>query len=238
MSSLCRQKVDRLRHILQEREQWCERVEQIKRMRQWVLDAEHLLDGLWSEQAPLAPQGEQSAPQTPQSSAWQASNEEVGDRFDHWLSTLRHALVAEESSEIERECLQHFLQILSNARPFLIQCYDLSGFPRTNNEMESAIRRIKARYRRISGRKNWNAYLLRYGRSLVFYEWWQADAHRQHQFEGLVRQISPTLWRQMRRETTSAHSEQLKRFRFRHKREAYLCSLENRWVAARSLLLP
>lgn len=238
MSSLCRQKVDRLRHILQEREPWREQVELVKRMRQWVLDAEHLLDGLWSEQALPTPREEQNTEEAPKQPAWQASNEEVGTRFDRWLSTLRHTLGTSEASQKERECLQHFLQLLSNARPFLTQCYDLPGFPRTNNEMESAIRRIKARYRRISGRKNWNAYLLRYGRSLVFYEWWQTDAHRQHQFENMARQISPALWRQMRRETTSAHSEQLKRFRFRHKRETYLCSLEHRWVAARSLLLP
>lgn len=238
MSRLCRQKVDRLRHILQEREQWRERVEQVKRMRQWVLEAEHLLDGLWSEQALPAAQGEQSAQEAPKRPAWQASNEEVGTRFDRWLSTLRRTLATSEASQKEQECLQHFLQVLSNARPFLTQCYDLPGFPRTNNEMESAIRRIKARYRRISGRKNWNAYLLRYGRSLVFYEWWQTDAHQQHQFEHLASQVSPALWRQMRRETNSAHSEQLKRFRFRHRRETYLCSLERRWVAARSLLLP
>lgn len=238
MSRLCRQKLDRLRHILQEREPWRERVEQVKRMRQWVLDAEHLLDGPWSEHAPPTPQGEQRAQEAPNQPAWQANNEEVGNRFDRWLSALRQTLVMEEASEIERECLQHFLQVLANARPFLIQCYDLPGFPRTNNEMESAIRRIKARYRRISGRKNWNAYLLRYGRRLVFSEWWQTNAHQQHQFEHLARQVSPALWRQMRRETISAHREQLKRFRFRHKRETYLCSLERRWVAARSLLLP
>ncbi len=75
MSSLCRQKLDRLRHILQEREQWRERVERVKRMRQWVLDAEHLLDGLWSEQTPPTPKGEQSAEEVPKQPVWQANNE-------------------------------------------------------------------------------------------------------------------------------------------------------------------
>ena len=74
-----------------------------------------------------------------------------------------------------------FLQVLSNLRPYLVQCYDREEFPRTNNEMESSIRRLKTRYRRISGRKNWNAYLLRYGRSVAYYEWWEQDATRRQQ---------------------------------------------------------
>jgi len=50
---------------------------------------------------------------------------------------------------------------LTNLRSHLVQCYDQEGFPRTNNEMERSIRALKTRYRRISGRKNWNSYLLR-----------------------------------------------------------------------------
>ena len=33
------------------------------------------------------------------------------------------------------------------------------------------IRAIKHRYRRISGRKSWNSYLLRYGRYVAHFEW-------------------------------------------------------------------
>jgi hypothetical protein len=84
-------------------------------------------------------------------------------------------------SEPEREYLTEFLQILSNLRPYLVQCYDREEFPRTNNDMEGSIRRLKTRYRRISGRKNWNAYLLRYGRSVAYYEWWEQDATRRQQ---------------------------------------------------------
>jgi hypothetical protein len=36
----------------------------------------------------------------------------------------------------------------------------------------------------------------------------------------------------LRRVAKAAQSEQLKRFRFRHKRETYLSSLEERWAAA------
>src|SRR5438067_12774466 len=34
-------------------------------------------------------------------------------------------------SELERECLTEFLQVLSNLRPYLVQCYDHKDFPRT-----------------------------------------------------------------------------------------------------------
>lgn len=208
-------------------------------MRQWVLDAEHLLDGTWSDQeaAIQEDQGSQMQEPEPQKDAWCVSNEQVGLRFDRWVADLGHQLTTGTLHELERECLQRFLQTLSNARPFLIQCYDQPGFPRTNNEMEGLIRRVKARYRRISGRKNWSTYLLRYGRSLVFYEWWQADAAHRQQFEQAAKAICPDRWRQMRKETSRARREQLNRFRFRHKRASYLSGLEKRWSAARSRLL-
>jgi len=70
-------------------------------------------------------------------------------------------------SELEQTCLTEFLQVLTNLRPHLVQCYDRVGFPRTNNDMERSIRGLKTQYRRVSGRKNWNRYLLRYGRSVA-----------------------------------------------------------------------
>jgi len=123
-------------------------------------------------------------------------------------------------------------------RPYLVQCYDREEFPRTNNDMESSIRRLKTRYRRISGRKNWNAYLLRYGRSVAYYEWWEQDATRRQQLVERASILDRTRWRVLRQEATVVQHEQLTRFRFRHKRQALLVSLEARWTAAPTLLLP
>ena len=61
----------------------------------------------------------------------------------------------------------HLLKVLTHVRPGLVQWYDLADFPRTHNAMERMIRAIKMQYRRISGRKNWNHYLLRYGRCVA-----------------------------------------------------------------------
>src|SRR2546429_8947378 len=80
-------------------------------------------------------------------------------------------LEAEERTEDEKLRLGHLLKVLTHLRPGLVQCYDIEGFPRTNHEMERMIRAVKMQYRRISGRKNWNSYLLHYGRCVVYHEW-------------------------------------------------------------------
>jgi hypothetical protein len=129
--------------------------------------------------------------------------------------------------------------VLSNLRPHLVQCYDQKNFPRTNNEMERSIRGLKTQYRRISGRKNWNSYLLRYGRSVAYAAWWEQDADHRQQLELAAARLNHARWREQRRKTATAQSERLTRFRFRHRRQALLASLEERWATATATsLLP
>ena len=203
------------------RRTWQEQIEQVKRMHQWVLDAEHILDGSWATAEEVV------------------SNEQVARRFDQWRQTQASHLGDGTLSTIEHECLEQFLQVLSNLRPYLIQCYDRLEFPRTNNDTERSIRALKTGYRRISGRKNWNSYLLRYGRCVAFYDWWQQTPEQSRQLEQRLTHVTPHQWQYVRQQTTLAQSEQLKRFRFRHRRETFLASLETRWeAAAQSALLP
>ena len=96
--------------------------------------------------------------------------------------------------------------------------------------MECTIRAIKMQYRRISGRKNWNTYLLRYGRCVAYQEWWEQQADGEAQLHARLRQVPPALWRQVRQETRHCHREQLNRFRFRHCPLHYLAALEMRWA--------
>jgi hypothetical protein len=216
VSLLVAQKLARLSTIVAERGAWSEQLAQVQRMRQWVLDVEHILDGSWAQAGAVV------------------SNAKVGRRLDGWRKQMSKHLTNGTLCDLEQECLTQFLQQLSNLRPHLVQCYDREGFPRTNNEMERSIRGLKMRYRRISGRKNWNSYLLRYGRSVADYEWWEQDASRRQQLVEQVSRLDRARWRELRRETTVAQREQLTRFRFRHKREAFLASLEERWAAASS----
>src|SRR5258708_1422418 len=105
-------------------------------------------------------------------------------------------------------------------------------FPAPTTTWSAAFVGGSTQYRRVSGRKNWNAYLLRYGRSVAYAAWWEQDAaHRQH-LQQRAAQLDRTRWRELRRETTVAQSEQLTRFRFRHKRHGLLASLEQRWTSA------
>lgn len=214
MSTLCTQKLARLKVIVAERSTWVEQLKQLKGMRQWVLDAEHLLDGSWAQPGEVV------------------SNETVGRRLDSWRQTLACQLTEGTLSEVEQACLTEFVQVLSNLRPYLVQCYDRKEFPRTNNELERSIRGLKTQYRRISGRKNWNNYLLRYGRSVAYAAWWEQDAAHRQQLEHRAARLDRARWRGLRQETKATQGELLKRFRFRHKRQQFLDSLEVRWTAA------
>ena len=215
------QKLTRLQTIVAERVAWADQLAQIKRLHGWLLEVEHLLD------ASPAQEGEG------------VSNATVGSRLDAWRAQMTTQLTDGSFSELEQQCLTEFLQVLSNLRPYLVQCYDRKDFPRTSNDMERSIRGLKTQYRRVSGRKNWNAYLLRHGRSVSYAAWWEQDAAHRKLLEQRAAQLDRTRWRELRRETALAQSEQLTRFRFRHKRHSFLASLEQRWAsAAQSAPLP
>ncbi len=215
------QKLARLQTIVAERVAWADQLAHIKRLHAWLLEVEHLLDASPTQEGEVV------------------SNATVGSRLDAWRAQMVTQLTDGACSELERECLTEFLQMLSNLRPYLVQCYDRKDFPRTNNDMERSIRGLKTQYRRVSGRKNWNAYLLRHGRSVAYAAWWEQDAAHRKSLEQRAAQLDRTRWRELRRETTVAQREQLTRFRFRHKRQALLASLEQRWAsAAQSAPLP
>jgi hypothetical protein len=74
VNQTCKQKLARLKTIVQERSQWAQQIASLKRMRQWVLDAEHILNGSWAKR------GER------------LSNQKVGRRFDRWRKQLARSL--------------------------------------------------------------------------------------------------------------------------------------------------
>ena len=183
----------------------------IKTMQAWVLEVEHIFDGSWAKQEE------------------EINNAEVGRRFEAYLERLACFVEAVERTEDEKFRLGHLLKVLTHLRPGLVQCYDIEGFPRTNNEMERTIRAIKMQYRRISGRKNWNNYLLRYGRCVAYQEWWLHQPDGEAQLQARLRQVAPSSWQRVRQEIRHCHLEQLNRFRFRHRPLDYLAALEMRW---------
>ncbi len=146
---MCKQRLTRLKTIVSLHEEQKECLAQIKNMREWVLGVEHIIDGSWASQAE------------------EITNAEVARRFDAYLERLTCFVDAEERTADEKFRLGHLLKVFTHLRPGLVQCYDVKGFPRTNNELERTIRAIKMQYRRISGRNNWNNYLLCYGRCVA-----------------------------------------------------------------------
>jgi hypothetical protein len=138
----------------------------------------------------------------------------------------------QKTTEDEQLRLGHLLKVLTHLRPGLVQCYDVEGFPRTNNDLERTIRAVKMHYRRISGRKNWNSYLLRYGRCVAYQEWWHQQPDGDACLQTRLQQVAPASWRQVRQETRDHHQEQLNRYRFRHRPLIYLETLEARWEQA------
>ena len=214
MSQACEQKLKRLQEIVELCHRWDSRVEQVKRMREWVLSTEPILDGSWAKA------GEE------------VTNQQVAHRFDDWYRDLQALAQTSSLSPDEQECLDHFLKVLANLRPGLIHCYDVAKFPRTNHDMEGYIGARKTRYRRISGRKNWNGDLLRYGSRVSYYDWWAQEAERKRKLDRLLQQVDRDRWQHMRKQTCGSPSEQLKRFRFRHRQAAVLAGLEARWEQA------
>lgn len=194
-------------------EQWRDDLTLVRRLHADVVTAEGILSG-----ATLAAQGQP------------VTNTTVREQYDAWCAQLQARLAEPALAEPERRCLKHFLHVTTNMAPRLFKCYDVTGMPRTNNDMEGFIRSVKRRYRRISGRKNWNRYLIRYGARVAFYEA-RARTGELDTMEASLRQVRSSRWRQGRAEQTARQQEQLKQHRVRHRREAFLADLEARWAA-------
>jgi hypothetical protein len=131
-------KLKRLSVLVGLRQQWRREIDELRRMQGWLLKAEQILSGQWRAS------GERLTPAT------------GAERCDAWCVHLVHLQATEKLRENEHHCLTHFLQITQGLRPHVLQWYDREDFPRTNHEMEGSIRALKTRYRRVSGRKNWN----------------------------------------------------------------------------------
>lgn len=66
----------------------------------------------------------------------------------------------------DAEALQVMVKILESHWSGLFHCYRDPRIPRTDNGLEITIRRVKMSYRRMSGRKSWDGFIVGYGRSV------------------------------------------------------------------------
>ena len=123
---------------------------------------------------------------------------------------------------------QHIQQSFRERWSGLFVCYDYPSLPRTNNELEQFMRRIKTAHRRIVGRKNVHDFIIRYGPFATCLDYSES-------LDDLIRRLSLVEQNDFIRQRQSLHLATLrerKRYRFRHHQHDYLNSLENRWVSA------
>src|SRR5438034_5627760 len=95
-------------------------VAQIRRMQIWVIETERILAGDWAKKDEVL------------------TNKAVAERFDAWLATLQAQLDSGASiTELEKECLAHFIKVSVSLRPRLIHCYDEPRSEEHTSELQS-----------------------------------------------------------------------------------------------------
>jgi hypothetical protein len=188
---------------------FAEPVKQLKRQRQWLIDLEHLLDpALHSDQSP--PKSQRVA-------------QTVADYLDRLIKTV----MAQDDLQ-DQLVARHIQQTFYSHWSGLFQCYDVPGLPRTNNELEQYMRQIKTGQRRITGRKNVQDLLLRYGRYVTCID-------QQESLSDLLSRlllVTHDTFLHERQALTMILQREQKRFRFRRRRQIYLVDLEKQWSAA------
>jgi hypothetical protein len=190
--------------LTQRRQPFASRVERYRRQRQWLIDLEHLLD------PDLSP---------PKTSA------EVAQAVKDYLANLTTRLATDPE---DQSVADHINRILRSFWWGLFACYDVAGLPRTNNELERFIRHIKMGQRRVSGRKNVQDFVIRYGAYAALVD----EAESQAELLARLEQVDQAEFLKERNRLSLTLIQQAKMHRFRFHRADYLADLEARWEAA------
>lgn len=187
-------------------------VAQLRRQRQWIIDLEHLLE---------------PPEQSEQSEQAQLTSQSVAEAVDRYLTDLFVQVAANADEEDQRVAI-HVGEIFRNRWWGLFTCYDVKDLPRTNNELERYMRRIKTGHRRITGRKNVHDFIIRYGRYAACVDYKESV----DDLLGRLRRVSHEDFCRERQILDTALLREQKRHRFRHRQTVYLRELEDRWAAA------
>jgi len=184
-------------------------VRQLRQQRQWLIDLEHLLDP------------------TQQPGQLPPTSQRVAQAVDLYLVELQRQ-VAANSNEKDQQVATHINDTFRHRWWGLFKCYDVESLPRTNNELERYMRRIKTGQRRISGHKNVHDFLIRYGRYAAFVDYQESV----DELLARLRQVNQDDFLRERQSLDTALLRERKRHRFRHHQPDYLKELEERWAEA------
>lgn len=189
------------------RQPFASRVDRYRRQRQWLIDLEHLLD-------PDRGSGKTSA------GVRQAVAAYLADLTTHRATDPDDQLVAE-----------HINRIFRSFWWGLFTSYDVTGLPRTNNELERYIRQIKMSQRRVSGRKNVQDFVIRYGAYAALVD----EAESLDELLTRLEQVDQDEFLKERQPLILTLLQEVKTHRFRFHRADFLADLEARWEAAVTL---
>jgi hypothetical protein len=182
--------------------------DQLVRQRQWLIDLDRLLD-------PVEPP---------------ASGSVVAQQVQAYLDQLQVSQAANGDAWDQRVA-DHIVQTFRNRWWGLFACYDVVGLPRTNNELETFLRRLKTGQRRITGRKNVHDFIVRYGRFAAFLD----DTESPSALLKRLSEVPLGAFEYERAQLDVIQELAGKRHRFRHDQPIFLAALETRWTAACTL---
>jgi hypothetical protein len=180
------------------------RVERSRRQRQWLIDLERLLD-------PDRSPGKTSA--------------EVAQAIAAYLVDLTTHRATDPEDQL---VVEHINRIFRSFWWGLFASYDIAGLPRTNNELERCIRQIKMSQRRVSGRKNVQDFIIRYGAYAALVD----EAESLDELLARLEQVDQAEFLKERQQLNLTLLQEAKIHRFRFHRADYLADLEARWEAA------
>ena len=139
--------LDRLLRIAKNHQVSSEQYENIRQLHQWILRIVQILSK--DESKEILP-----------------SKEQIRQQLAGYLGYLKR--VQNQQHPLSDE-IHHLLKTTRSWWAGLFVCFESEDIPATNNNLEQFIRQLKGTYRQITGRKNWNDYILRYGRYCAFY---------------------------------------------------------------------
>ena len=177
--------------------------DRLRHQRQWLIDLDHLME---LEQQP------------------KPTRQSVAQAVDLYLKDLLKQV--QQSGTVEDlEAAKQVNQIIRNLWWGLFTCYEVEGLPRTDNDLEQFIRRIKTGQRRISGRKNVHDFIIRYGSFAAFVDY----AEGEEELLNRLAQVSQADFLKERKALNMIVVKEQKIHRFRFHRQAFLRSLVTRW---------
>ena len=152
----------------------------------------------------------------------QDTSQHVRERYLAHLARMRGNLTA--LGELA-EAFEHFCHITDNFAAGLFHCYDLTGLPRTNNELEHCFGVARVHERRATGRRGAIPGVVVRGSVRVM----ASVTSKQQVFS--VEELRPRdyqRWRDLRRQLQQREEARRQQWRFRKNPAAYLAGIEAR----------